>query len=146
MSNLIVDNFLTMMDTLRRHGRELLWVIEQPTTSFMMKRKVAVEFMQKNKGFRILTYMGCFQHDLLKPSHLFGNLPHLKTLGRSRPANFTKSAKIDTFYVNSGSGVSGGRNLPGAAEYTEEYCEAVYRAWRRSIVFKVPEASTDSLA
>ena len=138
LANLIVQNFLVFLDTLTKHERQIYFVIEQPSSSFMMKMKMSRQFLHDNGAFSIFTYMGAFQHRLLKPSFLYGNLPTLPLMARSKPVCFKKNEDLDSYYTQSAQGrVTGGKLLAGAAEYTEEYCEALYYAWRRTAAFSL---------
>ena len=83
--------------------------------------------------------MGAFGHALLKPSYLYNNLPTVDMLHRTRPDGFKQSKDRDAVYKKSISGrVSGGQSLPGSAEYTVQYCEAVHKAWQRVAAFTLP--------
>eukprot|EP00969_Alexandrium_andersonii_P129312 5714094-Alexandrium_andersonii.AAC.1 len=100
---------------------------------------LSIKFLDDTGGTRILTYMGAYSHPLLKASYLYGNLPTIGQLIRPKPTDFKKSTAIDEYYTKSaGGGVTGGKRLPGAAEYTPAYCNAIFKAWKRSADFVLP--------
>eukprot|EP00959_Pyramimonas_sp_CCMP1952_P142500 2983180-Pyramimonas_sp.AAC.1 len=81
--------------------------------------------------------MGSFGHVLLKASHLFGNLPSLTMMARDQPEGFEKHDDPDLLRYEDGK-VTGGKNLPRTAEYTVQFCRALYKAWTRSASFTLP--------
>eukprot|EP00969_Alexandrium_andersonii_P094877 4191270-Alexandrium_andersonii.AAC.1 len=57
---------------------------------------------------------------------------------------FRSSANRSDFdSPTSSGGVQGGKALPGAAEYTEAYCEAVFHAWHRATCFEISRSGSD---
>ena len=82
--------------------------------------------------------MCAFNHPLLKPSYLYGNLPYLPLMSRKKPPDWTSSDDIGGYYTKSEGTVTGGKMLAGVAEYTDDFCNELYRLWKRAAVFKLP--------
>ena len=83
LSNLIVQNTVTFLKLLKESGR-LFWVVlEQPTSSWLFKMEWLLALGALLSCYKITTWFAFFQHDLLKPTHLWGNLPGLEGLSRT---------------------------------------------------------------
>lgn len=95
---------------------------------------------------KTLTWLGCFGHDLLKPTHLFGNLPlskvarkataKVKEAHRARMKAKAKKAKANgktekKYYVQKEDGSSHGcKALAETAVYPSRFVTALFRAWQ----------------
>lgn len=139
LANLIVENFITVLDMiLTRVEGPVYFLIEQPMSSWMMKRKMCARFLKRHHAEKISTYMGCYGHDLLKPSFLYGNLPHIGSLKKQCPKLKDRkniAQREGYIVIDANGGVSGGQRLAEAAAYTPAFCKAIHFAWHRSYVF-----------
>lgn len=87
---------------------------------------------QQDPVQRICTWMGAFGHEMPKGSHLVGTLPTLPLLRRDRPPALSPGETRAALWRRTPTGVQGGRELPGSAAYTPDFCEALYSAWLRA--------------
>ena len=142
LANAIVDNTMVLLEV--AHLRSVWFVLEQPATSWMFKLPCVRETFARLKGcqpgggppgvdspavHRICTWMGAFGHELPKCSHLVGTLPTLPTMKRARPSHLRGCEARPGMWRRTCTGVQGGRDLPGSAEYTRAFCLALYSAW-----------------
>ena len=137
MANHIVRNYLEALSAVKRNGRLLWSVTEQPVSSHMPKLDEFKEFITRHGIDYELTFMGSYGHELLKPTHLYGDLPTLDMMARTRPTNFKKSAQIENYYYKDSKGrVSGAKLLPSSAEYPAKFCKALFDAWKHAFSFR----------
>ena len=157
LANVIVDNTMVLLEV--AHLRSVWFVLEQPATSWMFKLPCVRETFARLKGrqpgggrpvvcqargcqpgggpsgvgspavHRICTWMGAFGHELPTCSHLVGTLPTLPTMKRARPSHLRGCAARPGMWRRTCTGVQGGRDLPGSAEYTRVFFLALYSAW-----------------
>ena len=76
-------------------------VIEQPASSVLWKLEWMLALGAIMACLKIKTWLAFFEHDLLKPSHLWGNLPGLYQMERTMTSSARKSFKkrLDPCYV-----------------------------------------------
>ena len=131
MANLIVRNLAVLLKLATDRG--VFWVIEQPSTSQMWFYQPLQQCLVACKAFRVYTWMGCFGHDLMKASVLWGTLPTLSLLGRTRsqcPLLQAGSNGGAVYYIRDQDGsVRGGPDLFKSVAYTTGFCTALLDAW-----------------
>ena len=146
LANLIVANTVVLL--LRLHDRGCFFVLEQPARSWMFKipcMRDALRQMGCQPDKRITTWMGAFGHPMPKCSHLIGTLPTLSWMRRSKKDSDRESCRDHkkVFLIHDSTGVSGGKDLPGSAAYTPDFCDSLYRAWEHAFQEPhVPEEAT----
>lgn len=87
MSNLIVRNLCTCLRFLVEEGRVFYLVIEQPSSSWMFKLEWMLALGAMLQCVMITTWMAFFNHDMQKPTHLWGTLPGLGRMSRTMTAD-----------------------------------------------------------
>lgn len=151
LSNLLVENLAVLLDI--ASSRSAWWVLEQPSSSWLLKQAAMVAVRRKHGASCVTTWMGAFDHPMLKCTHLCGTLPKLGLLARTRPegrSSGSAAAARETshggaasvgqgygrhaFYTKSGSSVTGGPDLHRSAVYTRAFAVAVVSAWEASQV------------
>ncbi|CAE7740361.1 RHM1 [Symbiodinium sp. CCMP2456] len=130
LSNCIVRNMTTFLQLMsERHVR---WVIEQPSGSQMFRLPPLRRLMREVDAVPVTTYMGCFAHKMKKRTILVGTLPSLPRMERSlRPEDrkrFDKNRR--KFYIRCDGKVHGTKALQSSADYTPQFCEALYTCWK----------------
>ena len=134
MSNLIVRNLAVLLAIADSRG--VFWIIEQPHSSSMWKYPPLKQYLDKCNAQRCFTCMGCFGHDLLKPTVLWGTLPSLEKLSRKKRQCLSSSSsevvrsRASRYYHRSDSGgVRGNPALHDSASYSAAFGQAVLFAW-----------------
>ena len=154
MSNLLVSNFIVILALLA--ARQVFFCIEQPSTSKLWLHYAVKSFLAWQDALKVSSWMGCFGHDLPKPSQHYCNFADLLTLKRiwskararawaidgdvvwSEGYRLTHHAGdkgehvIDTSYhkrTSDGKWVSGTKKLASSAAYTPAFAAAVVAAW-----------------
>ncbi|CAE7458512.1 RHM1 [Symbiodinium natans] len=135
LANRIVSNMAVVLDVLMQ--RDVHIVIEQPSGSAMFRLPPLAAVVAKPGWARVFTYMGAFEHDMLKPTILMGTLPTLHRMKRRRP-DPQKFRKIkSTFYVNGKVGkkktLTGRKALQGSAAYTKCFCRDLHKTWVEAV-------------
>jgi len=129
LANFIVHNMTTFLQLMSERGVE--WVIEQPSGSGMFRLPPLQQLMSKVAASQVTTYMGCFGHKMMKRTMLVGTLPLLHNMERSlrgeERQRFREMQK--NFYVRCDGKVRGEKALQASADYTSEFCEALYSCW-----------------
>ena len=153
MANAIAKNCCALLRTLA--GRQVLVMLEQPTNSMMFKLGCIARWMEEDRSlFVVHTYLGAFDHPMIKPTHLLTSMNSAVLLKRQKskaqssvqsieplagplPARATENPwarpqrTCGPFLRNTPSGPSGTRQLHMSAECTTEFVWAVLCAWER---------------
>ncbi len=135
MSNLLVDNLVVLLRW--AHCRGVHWLIEQPATSRMWSFPPMAALLRDTGARRVHTYMGCFGHRQPKPTVLWGTLPALDLLARSRSAvpeelRGQEDPRVVGYKKDSSGRVSGNKFLHESAAYTEGFGRAILNTWARA--------------
>jgi hypothetical protein len=131
---------------LLKHYRQFSFIFEQPAGSFMFKMGCFRAIIASLGLTTILTWMGCFEHAMDKPTHLVGDLPQLMRLARTmakadrlriaaaRAKRHGRKGTVSIVFVQKSKDgkFSGTKHLQGSAEYTASFCRAVFAAWKAS--------------
>ncbi|CAK9013473.1 WD_REPEATS_REGION domain-containing protein [Durusdinium trenchii] len=155
LSNTIASNTCVLLSLILRFQPMTYLVIEQPKGSFMWKMDYFRAFFREFSAFAcVLTYLGFWGLDLLKPTHLQTNLPKAKSLARKatraaknkfaermrkKHERMRRAGKEPPIYYkthvdNGTDGVqkkrfSGTKNLSRTAEYPQRFVTALFTCW-----------------
>jgi hypothetical protein len=146
LSNLIAQNMAVFIGLLVESGRRIHVVIEQPASSWLFKLPFLVLLASLLGASVVTTWLGKFGHEMLKCIHLLGNLPGLSNLARkmsladkakhklrSQLKQSKRKTKRCYTYKDKNGGVSGGKDLAGAAAYPSRFCNALFKLWQKSL-------------
>lgn len=126
----------------------LYLVLEQPVSSWLPKQISFLEVICRWKLERFYTVLGSFGHDLIKPTHLYSNLPtmvgierratkHMKEKHRQRMKKkhlrlLAKGQKPKSYVVFEPNGsFHGGKDLAEAAIYPQRFATGVFKCWKQ---------------
>ena len=132
LANLIVDNMMVFLGIM--HERGVYFVLEQPSSSWMFKLPGVLHSMAQigNENIhRVSTWMAAFGHEMPKCTHLVGTLPTLYRMRRIHSPGRKQRKADKNLWEQTEFGVWGGRDLPGSAAYTPEFCQCLFVAWQR---------------
>jgi hypothetical protein len=146
LSNLITQNFVECLKLLKSK-RFFYMLIEQPAQSWMFKTPWFLSLIAFCGLLRYTTHMLFFNHEMVKASHLLTDLPGGNKLSRKltkaakqrllqkRDERHRKRGTICKEYVKYSSNAGGQRTFMGtrflqdSAQYTAQFCTAVYNIW-----------------
>lgn len=141
-----VDDEATLL-LLLAFFRPKTWVlVEQPASSWLPKQLVFLEVRARLKLEKILTYLGLFGASILKPTHLWTNLPALQGLERralkaakerfrrrqalKREAALAKGKRVKEFYKKTpNGGFHGCKDLSSTAIYPQRFATQIFKFW-----------------
>jgi len=112
--------------------RGVFCLVEQPLNSYLIKQQSIIQWMRCFNGQRWLTYMGAFGQPIPKATWLMTTLPDAakKELVRAKPKQKLATADIrQQVHKKTGKWWQGGPKLKETGAYTEQYCQAVYKAY-----------------
>lgn len=151
LANIITENLATLIRVVMR-VRFLQVVVEQPKSSVMFTMPTWVAAGAALKFECVETFMGCFNHFMMKPTVLYGSMLHLSMLCRSlnqkqrdsvRKKIRSNLEKLEkklgqkvVLVQRKGKSVSGGKDLGLSASYTASFASAVFEAWFKAWVFR----------
>lgn len=147
LANRIVDSFVVFIELLAKYRS--FWVLcEQPKSSKMFALPSMLRMDGVRGMFHVATALGMFQHDLVKPTTLFTDLPGANSLARKvtkaqrqkivqRLAKRNQKRKNPREYysISTVCGkkcVSGSKDLAKSAAYPAAFSKAVLAVWMRA--------------
>jgi hypothetical protein len=140
MANAIARNTAVLLRVLLRRGCYV--AIEQPKGSWLYKQLQYTALAQAFGLFLTITYMGCFGHDLPKPTAIMSNMPSATLLARRLTKDMLATVnkrfekrqskrKVRKEYYTKGKHTSGSKDMQSTAAYTGYFVNAVRSAWER---------------
>lgn len=153
MANRIAENTATLLRLALTFRPYTYVTIENPKSTMLFKLPAVASLLNEFAFVGILTYLGFFGMDLLKPTWLRTTMG--LAMGVARKATKKQKAKFDEriarkrakllkqgkklpIYYRTHSGASGkkqfsgGPNLPDTSTYPQAFCTAFYKLWRQA--------------
>lgn len=81
MSNLVPENAACIVSLIRQFKPSVYVLIEQPKGSGMWRLPPFINLFRNAGMFFTLTYLGFYGLEILKATHLFSNMPMLRSIG-----------------------------------------------------------------
>lgn len=149
LANRIVDSFVYFIEVLS--GFRTFYVLfEQPRSSWMFQLPSMLRLTKKLNMKIVSTALGCFGHDLEKPTRLLTDVPGAEALARTvnkeqrkkialrLEKRNAKRSKPRVYYEVTSNGqkktVTGSKDLAKSAAYPAVFSQAVLKVWRKAWV------------
>ena len=135
LSNVVAADAVALLNRLA--ARDCFVMVEQPANSLMFHFEPFAAWKASDPRLDVvMTYMGCFGHDMQKPTKLLTSMMSAYVLQRAKPR-----VKVPTSSDGSGwpakylrggrDQPAGGRDLQSSAVYTRDVVHSLSLAWER---------------